>query len=70
MGVRVKPKRHEIRGWNKFRYEIIKPEYRHLMRRIEYHTIRSFAKLLENKGKARTLDISEYVLKNKNWEKP
>jgi hypothetical protein len=34
LGDRVKPNRHEIPGWNKFRYEIVSPEYHAFLRMI------------------------------------
>jgi len=43
LGDRVKDGRKEIPEWTKFKYDIIHPKYRHLIRRIEFHTIRAFS---------------------------
>lgn len=68
LGDRVKPGRHEIPGWNKFRYEIIHPEYHKELRSIEYHSIMNFARFFNNNGNLRTLGISDYVLVNKDYK--
>jgi hypothetical protein len=66
LGDRVKPKRHEIPGWNKFRYDIIHPGYKHLKQRIENHTINALARLLNNNIKGiDPFNISNYKLVNK-----
>jgi hypothetical protein len=69
LGDRVKPGRPEIPGWNLFKYDIIHPQYHHLLRRIEFHTIGAFASLMKNNGKVKCLEISTYKLVNKNWSK-
>jgi len=69
LGDRVKIGRQEISGWNKFKYDIIHPDYHHLIRRIEFHTIGAFASLMNNNGKIKPLVISNYKLVNKNWSK-
>lgn len=55
--------------WNKFRYDIIRPEFSNILERIEDHTIRSFASILKNTQSFPSLDISSYKLVNKNWKK-
>jgi len=69
LGDRVIPGRKEIKGWNRFRYDIIKPDFSKLLRRIEFHTIRTVASLLRNQQNFSTLGLDRYKLKNKNWEK-
>lgn len=63
---RVKPGRVEIPGWNKFRYDIIRPQYAHFLSRIEENTIRTFASILKNKRGLSTLAIGDYTLTNKS----
>lgn len=69
LGDRVKIGRKEIPEWNLFKYNIIHPQYHHLLRRIEFHTIGAFASLMKNDGNIMNLKISEYRLVNKNWSK-
>jgi hypothetical protein len=69
LGDRVKVGRKEIPGWNIFKYDIIYPQYHHLLRQIEFHTIRAFASLMENNGKINYFGITDYRLVNKNWPK-
>lgn len=45
LGDRVKPGRAEIPGWNKFRYDVVRPQYSHLLGRIEENAIRTFASI-------------------------
>lgn len=66
LGERVKPGRKEIPNWNKFRYEIVHPNYYSLLREIEYHAIDNFARFLRN-PKIKNIDISNYELVNKNY---
>lgn len=71
-GSRVKPGRQHQEmppDWDLFRYDIIKPEYVHLLERLEDHTIRSFASVLSNKNGFSTLGIGDYMLVNKKWKK-
>ena len=68
LGDRVKPGRHEIPGWNKFFYEIIHPDYHHLLREIEYHSIMAFARFFDNNGNLSNLKISDYKLVNKDYK--
>lgn len=63
---RVKPGRKEIPEWNKFRYDIVRPQYAHLLSRIEENTIRTFASILENSQGLSSLEIGKYTLKNRN----
>ena len=70
LGDRVKPKRPEIKGWTKFKYDVIHPDYHHLLRRIEFQAIRAFASFFENYGgDTDCLSVSEYRLVNINWPK-
>ena len=64
---RVKPGRKEIPGWNKFRYDIIKPDHHEELRALEYYSIISFARILNNLGNKRTLGISDLTLTNKDY---
>ena len=66
LGNRVKPGRQEIPDWNKFRYEILNPNYYGMLREIEYHSIDNFARFIKN-SKMKSIDISDYVLTNKKY---
>jgi hypothetical protein len=55
--------------WDKFRYDIIRPEFASILERIEDHTIRSFASILKNNKSFSSLELSTYALVNKNWKK-
>ena len=69
LGDRVKPNRSEIPGWNRFMYEIIHPDFHNYLKEIEYHSIMTFSKFLKNNGsKKNVIDISEYVLVNKDYQ--
>ena len=68
LGDRVKPGRHEIPGWNKFMFEIIHPEFHAFLREIEYHSIMSFSKFLNNNGHRSNIKISDYILVNKDYK--
>jgi hypothetical protein len=69
LGDRVKPRRVEIPGWTKFKYEIIHPQYHHLLRELEHHSIRAFSGFFENKGKMPFYQVSSFRLANKNWSR-
>ncbi len=72
LGRRVKPgrKHQNMPGdWDKFRYDIVKPEYSNILDKIEDHTIRAFASILENDKKYSTLGLSSYRLVNANWRR-
>jgi hypothetical protein len=69
LGDRVKPRRVEIPGWTKFKYEIIHPQYHHLLRELEHHSIRAFSGFFENKGKVDFYKVSSFTLANKNWSR-
>lgn len=72
LGKRVKPgrKHQNMPGsWDKFRYDIVKPEYSNILERIEDHTIRSFASILKNTKNYPSLELSSYKLVNSNWKK-
>ena len=67
LGGRVVPNRKEIPGWNKFKYTVIHPGYKNLLRRIENHTINVISGFLKSnikKGFSPHI-ISEYKLVNK-----
>lgn len=68
LGDRVKGGRHEIPGWKMFRYEIIHPQFHHLLRQVEYHSIMNFARFIENSGGLSNANISEYKLVNKDYK--
>lgn len=55
--------------WDMFRYDILRPEYGELLERVEDHTIRSFASILQNNKAFSSLELSSYKLVNKNWKK-
>ena len=55
--------------WDKFKYDIVKPEYSNILERLEDHTIRSFAAIMPNKKDYPTLDICSYKLVNSKWKK-
>lgn len=72
LGKRVAPgKQHQgmPADWDKFRYDVIIPKYRSLLERIEDHTIRSFASILNNNQDYSTAALSAYTLVNSNWKK-
>ena len=73
LGKRVIPgeKHQDMPGdWDKFRYDIIKPEYSKFLGEIEDHTIRSFASILKNRGHYRGLNIGDYELVNRSIRNP
>ncbi|MBP6869170.1 MAG: hypothetical protein KBC16_03615 [Candidatus Pacebacteria bacterium] len=73
LGDRVVPGRgHQgmAGDWDKFKYDIIKPEFGHLLERIEDHTIRSVASILKNSKDFPTLGVGSYTLVNRNWKRP
>lgn len=70
-GNRVKPgRKHQNmpEDWNKFRYDIVKPEYSNILEKIEDHTIRAFASILENNKNYPSLQLG-FKLVNANWRK-
>ena len=63
---RFRNEREEIPGWNKFRYDTIKPKYKHLKQRIENQIINAFAMMLDSNIKNKNpINISTYKLTNK-----
>lgn len=66
LGDRVRPGRKEIPNWNKFRYEILNPNYYSMLKEIEYHSIVNFARFIKN-PKIKSMDISDYALVNKDY---
>lgn len=72
LGKRVKPgrKHQEMHGgWDRFKYDIVKPEFYKFLKKIEDHTIRTTASLLVNSKKYPSLNIKAYSLANKHWKK-
>lgn len=72
LGKRVKPGREHQNmpgDWDRFRYDIVKPEYANILDKIEDHTIRSFASILKNKKNYPSLELGSYTLANLNWKK-
>ena len=72
LGDRVKPgKDHQgMPGdWDRFKYDIIRPEFSNILVRIEDHTIRTIASILKNNQKYSSLEIGDYRLVNKSWGK-
>jgi len=68
LGSRVEPNRPEIKGWDYFRYDVIKPEAKHFILRLEDMLIRSFAKCMKNKKILNEQNISSWELQNKQWK--
>jgi len=71
-GKRVKPgKKHQSMpgDWDKFKYDIIRPEFANILTRIEDHTIRTTASIIKNKKQYPSLDIGNYTLVNDTWKK-
>ncbi len=72
LGKRVKPGRNHQNmpsDWNKFRYDILEPEYSKILERVEDHTIRAFASVLKNNKSFSSLNVGNYELVNSNWKK-
>lgn len=72
LGKRVKPGRmhQSMTGeWDHFRYDVIHKEFAGILERIEDHTIRSMASILNNTQSYSTLGLGDYTLVNKNWKK-
>ena len=72
LGKRVRPgRKHQNMpaDWDKFRYDIVKPEYSNILDKIEDHTIRAFASILENTKKHPSLKLGKFKLANSNWRK-
>ena len=72
LGKRVKPgKQHQKMpgDWDRFKFDVIKPEYSNILDKIEDHTIRAFASILRNEKNYETLEVSNYKLVNSNWRK-
>lgn len=51
-----------------FRYDVIKPEFAPLLERIEDHTIRYIAGILDNSKNLSSLNVGSYKLVNKQWK--
>ncbi len=66
LGQRVRPGRPEIPGWDRFRYDVVRPQYAHLLGRIEENAIRTFASILRNKKGLSSLRVGGYTLANRN----
>lgn len=72
LGKRVIPGRNHQNmpgDWDKFKYDIIRPEFSNILEPIEDHTIRTVASILKNNNKYPSLGISEYRLVNDKWKK-
>jgi len=72
LGKRVKPgRKHQNmpKDWDKFRYDIVKPEYSNILDKIEDHTIRAFASILENSKRYPSLKLGRFKLVNSNWRR-
>jgi len=72
LGKRVQPGRaHQgMPGdWDKFRYDVVMPEFQSLLERLEDHTIRSFASVFNNRTGYPSAELSRYTLVNANWKK-
>ena len=72
LGNRVRPgRKHQNMSadWDIFKYDIVRPEYANLLKRIEDHTIRTIASILKNEESYSTLGFSNYTLVNKQWKK-
>lgn len=67
LGDRVKQGRPEIPGWNKFRFEKLHESYYKDLHNIEYHSIINFSKFFKNNGNKPSVNISDYVLVNKDY---
>ena len=67
---RFKQKRHEIPGWTHYRVDQLPEEFNDVMRRnIERLIIRYLASQLENLVGIESMEISDYLLKNKRVDK-
>ncbi|WP_297099323.1 GIY-YIG nuclease family protein [uncultured Draconibacterium sp.] len=72
LGTRVKPgrKHQNMPGdWDLFKYDIIRIEFANILERIEDHTIRTVASILNNQKGYSSLNLSEYTLVNDKWKK-
>lgn len=72
LGKRVKPGRNHQSmpgDWDKFRYDILELEYSKILNKVEDHTIRAFASVLENTKFFSSLNVKSYKLVNSNWKK-
>jgi len=72
LGKRVKPGRmHQGMpgNWDKFKYDIIRPEFSNILERIEDHTIRTIASILNNNNSYSSLEIGSFTLVNDKWKK-
>lgn len=72
LGKRVKPgKKHQNMpgDWDKFKYDIIRPEFANILERIEDHTIRTVASIIKNKKNYSSLNIGDFELVNDKWKK-
>jgi len=70
LGKRVKPgSRHQGMpvGWDRFRYDILRPEYAAILDKVEDHTIRAFAHVLKSKNGNSSLGVGSYRLVNRTW---
>lgn len=66
LGKRIGHQRLEIPNWNKFRYDVISPEYADFLQKIEMFAIRSYSNIMKNLGGYKFMLISDYQLNNKD----
>ena len=67
---RFKQERHEIPGWTHYRVDDLPDDFDDKMRiNLERMMIRTLASLLENSANIDSMQISEYVLKNKRIDR-
>lgn len=55
--------------WDLFKYDIIRPEFANILERIEDHTIRTVASIIQNNKNYSSLKLGDYVLVNDKWKK-
>lgn len=61
---RVTTNKVELPNWDKFRYEVVNPDYTAILRDIEYMIIRNYASILKNKDQIPSLEVGDYSLVN------
>lgn len=71
-GKRVRPgRKHQSmeKDWDMFRYDVVHNEFAGILDKVEDHTIRSVASILNNTKSHPTLGLSDYKLVNRNWRR-
>lgn len=66
---RVTVQKSELPNWDKFRFEVVNPDYTTILRDIEFMIIRNFANVLKNNDNIKGLDVNEYTLANRRCYK-